>query len=389
MFATWRCERFSIGGRDVGVSVFPMSRVDDGFVAEWLDLEARASEGNAFLSPHFVLPALQHLEPRKRLVLLGIFRNDGASDRLIGLGAFIARPPKPQFPLPHLEAYRSPHTFLTGMLLDRDHQWLAVAGLGAYLSSARVPWCGIGFSDRLADSALDQIYQDESVTSMVRWSEYYRHRRAILVPSTASQIYDSVFVNGDFGKELRRKRRRLEQLGTVESRFLLGKDVTNDTIETFLRLENMGWKNEKGFSLLSQPEQGEFFRDMTRRFAADGRAFFCELLVNGCVISSTSNFISGRIGYAFKIGWDPEFSACSPGLLNELELMCWAGERLSGIDYIDSCAAEDSYLRQLWPNEISITTGILVAGSVGRAILPALTAARGVKRVISSRLASF
>jgi hypothetical protein len=380
VFTTWRCERFSIGGRDVGVSVFPMSRVDDGFVAEWLDLEARASEGNAFLSPHFVLPALQHLEPRKRLVLVGIFRNDGANDQLIGLGAFIARPPKPQFPLPHLEAYRSPHTFLTGMLLDRDHQWLAVAGLGAYLSSARVPWCGIGFSDRLADSALDQIYQDESVTSMVRWSEYYRHRRAILVPSTAPQMYETVLADGDFGKELRRKRRRLDEKGTVTWRCLLGKEVTSETIEIFLHLENQGWKREHGKSLLSRPGHAEFFRDMVERFSTAGRTFFTELSLDGRVIASTSNFISGKVGFAFKIGWDDEFAAVSPGLLNELELMNWADRDLASLDFIDSGAAEGSFIDRFWRDSRDVVAGILTGGYVGAAVLPAISIARRLKR---------
>ncbi len=360
--------------------MFPISRADEHFVDAWVDLEGRAVEGNAFLSPHFVLPALRFLDPRKRPLVLAVYRNDGACDHLIGLGVFIARPPAVRFPLPHLEAYRCPHTFLTGLLLDRDNQWLTLEGLGAYLSSPTVQWCGIEFQDRMADGALDQIYQDEAITSMVRWCEYYRHRRAILLPKAASETLATVLADGSFGKDLRRKRRRLEERGEVGWRFRTGRDVTPECIETFLRLEDQGWKAEDGKSMLSRPGHAEFCREMFKRFAADGRAFFTELTLNGHVIASTSNLISGDIGFAFKIGWNTEFAAVSPGLLNELELIRYAGEHLSSLKFIDSGAVEGSFIERLWRDSRQATTGILTGGYAGAAVLPAISIARRLKR---------
>jgi CelD/BcsL family acetyltransferase involved in cellulose biosynthesis len=380
VFASWRNERFLIGGRELSIRVSPIARDEGQFLADWLDLERRAVEGNMFLSPHFVLPALQHLDPRKRPLQLAIYRNDAEGARLIGLGLFIARPPTVRFPLPHLEAYRSPHTFLTGMLLDRDSQWLALEGLGAYLSSARVQWCGIEFEDRLADGALDQIHQDKAITSMVRWSEYYRHRRAILTPAAARDMSTAVLADGGFGKDLRRKRRRLGEKGEVGWLCRAGQEVTPEVVETFLRLEDQGWKCADGKSMLSRPGHAEFFRDMSMRFAADGRAFFTELTVNGRVIASTSNFISGNIAFAFKIGWDTEFASVSPGLLNELELMQNAERCLPEIAFIDSGAVEGSFIERLWRESRQVATGILTGGYAGAAVLPAISIARRLKR---------
>ena len=125
MFASWRHERFAIGGRDVTVRLLPNTQVDEAFVADWLDLEARAVEGDVFLSPHFILPALKHLDSRKRLLMLAIYRSDPDGDCLIGLGTFIARPPVARFPLPHLDAYREPpyvldrHAFGSGLSMAR------------------------------------------------------------------------------------------------------------------------------------------------------------------------------------------------------------------------------------------------------------------------------
>lgn len=384
MFATWRSERFSIGGREVSVRLFPTALAGKEFIDDWLDLEKRAVEGNMFLSPHFILPALQYLT-RKPLLQLAIFRRDGERDCLIGVGTFVARPPAVGFPLPHLEAYESPHTFLTGMLLDRDNQWLALETLGTYLSRSTVQWCGLKFARRLADGALDQVHQDQTITSRLGWDEYGRQGRAILCPDNAAETLMSLTTNGSLGKDLRRKRARLEKLGRVESRVLVGKAVTAETIETFLRLEDMGWKHEGGTSVAVQSGHADFFRDMTRRFARDGRALFCELLLDGRVIASSSNYVSGKLGFAFKIGWDPDFASAGPGFLNELELMRWLGERRLEIDYMDSGAAEGAYIQRLWQSRREVVSGILVGGNIGNAILPALTVARDVKRAVMGR----
>lgn len=383
VFSAWRRERFAIGGRDVSVRLLPVAQVDDAFIADWLDLEGRALEGNMFLSPHFILPAVRHLT-RTRLLLLAIFRRDGPHESLIGLGTFVARPPTTRFPLPHLEAYRSPHTFLTGMLLDRDNHWLALEGLGAYLSSARIQWCGIEFKNKLADAALSQTHR-HGLISPLRWSEYSRQRRAILHCDAATERYAALLAEGSLGKDLRRKRQRLSRSGQADARIRVGHDVSTEAIETFLRLENMGWKGVNQSSLLSQPKHADFFRDMAQRFAADGRAVFCELLLDGRVIASSSNFVSGRTGFAFKIGWDTEFASVGPGLLIELEFMRWLGGGGLDIDYVDSGSVEDAYIQKLWKTSTNLTSGVLVGGNVGTAILPALNAARGVKRAVLGR----
>lgn len=340
-----------------------------------------------FLSPHFILPAVRYLT-RARLLLLQIFRRDGPYERLIGLGGFVARPPIARFPLPHLEAFRTPHTFLTGLLLDRDNHWLALEGLGAYLSSARIQWCGLEFKDCLAEGAFSQIHRGQAVTSATNWAEYARQRRAILSRDTAGERLAAVTTEGSLGKDLRRKRARLSRLGHADANILVGREVTPEAIETFLRLEDMGWKGDQKSSLLSRPAHAGFFREMAQGFAADGRAVFCELRLNGRVISSSSNFVSGRVGFAFKIGWDPEFAAVGPGLLNELELMRWFGAGALDIDYFDSGSVEGSYVQRLWNTTTDLTSGVLVGGNVGTAILPALALARGVKRAVFGRAAS-
>jgi hypothetical protein len=362
--------------------LFPLSHASERFIADWGLLEERAVEGNMCQSPHFVLPAMQYLEPRKPLMQLAIYRHDNQGEQLIGTGTFIAQPPVASFPLPHLEAYRDLHTLLTGLLLDRDGCWLALEALGAYLSSLQVVWSGISFRGRLADGALDKVGLAQRTSASMSWSEHERYQRAVLFPGKAQDEAEALLGAGGLGKDLRRKRARLDKLGRVEVRVSVGGEIGEETIETFLRLEHGGWKGENASSLLARPGHADFFRDMTRNFAGAGRAFFCELLLDGRVIASSSNYISGRVGFAFKIGWDPEFASAGPGLLVELELMRWLGSGGLEVDYIDSGAAPGSYIERLWRDRIELTSGILAGGNVGVAVLPMVTAARKVKRAI-------
>ena len=122
---------------------------------------------------------------------------------------------------------------------------------------------------------------------------------------------------------------------------------------------------------------------MTQNFAAEGRAFFTELMQDGKVIASTSNLISGNIGFSFKIGWDSDYSSVSPRLLNELELLRQVGKCLPTLEYVDRGAAEGAFIGRLWRDHIQISTGVLSGGYAGAAILPALSIARRLKRGLS------
>jgi CelD/BcsL family acetyltransferase involved in cellulose biosynthesis len=368
------------GDARVTVEMLSLSDLDEDLTSAWRHLECRAAECNAYLSPDFVLPALRHLRRDPQPLLLLIWRRDGIGQRLIGLGVFVPRKGRRRFPLPHLEAYRCPHTFLTGILMDRDDQQAALEALCVYLSMPRVPWFGVEFMERLGDGLLDRVQCGTGDFDKVRWHQYYGRRRAILVPAARQDPLARVHADSHADKELRRKWRRLEEKGQVEWGVAMGRQVNADCTETFLRLEDQGWKRERGKSMLSRPGHAAFFREMIESFGRDGRVFFAELRVGGRVIASTSNLVSGNLGFAFKIGWDPEFAKLSPGILNEREFVRRANDLLSHLAYIDSGAEQGSYIEELWPDRVSVVSGVLVAGRIGKALLPAIVRARELKR---------
>ena len=91
-------------------------------IASWEDLEQRSLEGNAFLSPSFVIPAMRHLAvPVERQRALFVFvEKTTASKEVIGAAIFEESPGTLHFPVPHLKAFRSMHSYLSGLLFDRN-----------------------------------------------------------------------------------------------------------------------------------------------------------------------------------------------------------------------------------------------------------------------------
>jgi CelD/BcsL family acetyltransferase involved in cellulose biosynthesis len=157
-----------------------------------------------------------------------------------------------------------------------------------------------------------------------------------------------------------------------------------DPVETFLHLEHLGWKGANRTSLRSSPLDEAFFRDLVA-LSGPG-AFFTELLVDGSVIASTSNFRIGDNGFAFKSGYHPEFSEASPGLLNEIFLLEHL-EQASDLAYLDSGAVEGSYMDTLWPDRDILYSGIVTASAFTRQVTSLMSGVRSIKRrLYSSRL---
>jgi CelD/BcsL family acetyltransferase involved in cellulose biosynthesis len=119
---------------------------------------------------------------------------------------------------------------------------------------------------------------------------------------------------------------------------------------------------------------------MVRGFAGAGRALFFELRVGDRVISSTSNFLSGRAAFAFKIGWHRDFAKMSPGILNEAESIRHAPSLLGKLEFFDSGAGLNSYIDELWVDRRPLSKSLFVTSRAGHVMLGAVALAKRLKR---------
>ena len=97
-------------------------------------------------------------------------------------------------------------------------------------------------------------------------------------------------------------------------------------------------------------------------------------------IASLCNLVSGDVGFGFKIGWNPEFKAYSPGVLNEVEFIRHAPEAFADISYFDSGSSADSYINGLWPTRRPLATATLASAPLARLVTDGAWSARRLKQ---------
>jgi hypothetical protein len=368
------------------------ARVVPGEVVRgWVDLEGRALEPNAYLSPHFVLPALRHLTPETPARVFTVEApRERADEPPRMLGVLVGEPVVGTrgFPLPHIRGYQSCHSFLTGMLLDRERAPEALDAVLGHFAPWRSRWQGLEFDSLWGDGPTHDLLVEVGGRRRMVHQEWNECKRAVLLPRADRARIEAVETAESHA--LRRRVRRLCERGKTAWRLVCRGGVPDSSTEAFLNLEHQGWKRERGTSLRSSPAHERFFREMVRGFSRENRAFFVQLHLDGEIVASSSNFVSGRSGFAFKVGWQPDLAKVSPGRLAELELMrqLYQHDDLSKLDFLDSGATEGSYIDALWPGRRSVVSFALGASTLGRVVLGGIGAARLIRRSYRAHVAA-
>jgi len=332
------------------------------FLTRWRQLEASGIEGNAFLSPEFVLAAVEYLPTDTRPFVLAVERK--CTRELIGLGVFEETRGSRCLPLTHLQSWQCDYGFTDGLLLHSGAQDAAADALFAWLIENGGRWHGLAFSDRTSGSRLDHTLIAAADRAGLEWIEDWRIERAAIQVAEIPEDCFSELYSKNRRKRLRRDLRRLETRGRVKFRIETdGRDER--LLQEFLRLEKSGWKGADDTALASRPDHTQFCRSWVESLAANGKAVFAELTVDGRPIAMSLNLLSGDRLFAFKIGWDPDFADCSPGVLSELLLLQSLSEQLPAARFVDSCARPDSYLESVWPWKLALTTGVFPVTRLG------------------------
>ncbi|HYW62217.1 MAG TPA: GNAT family N-acetyltransferase [Bradyrhizobium sp.] len=180
--------------------------------------------------------------------------------------------------------------------------------------------------------------------------------------------------SGSTRKKLRQDWKRLSAAGTA--------DVGNDrspaavraAFETFLALEAGSWKGARKTALLCDTRDAAFVRRLIGELADRGNASVALLRVDGRPIAAQVLMYCGSTAYTWKTAFDAEYAKYSPGAL----LVDQVTEQLfssPGVDAIDSCAVEESFMGQIWAGRRKMAD-ILVDVGPGRSPAFAMEAGR-------------
>ena len=138
-----------------------------------------------------------------------------------------------------------------------------------------------------------------------------------------------------FRANLRRRRKRLSEVGDVTVERLSGEAFRESHLEDALSLESKGWKGEQGSAAGLSPHVHGFHLDLFREPAHHQRLVLYRLKVSGKTIAFHYGIDLNRVFFLVMTSYDESFSEFSPGhLLTEEVLKDCAARGIRRFDFL-------------------------------------------------------
>jgi Acetyltransferase (GNAT) domain len=330
----------------------------------WDDLVRRASS-NVFMNPAALQAACATNFAQIRM-LLAWDEGEGAR-KLAGVWALRLRKVAPFWPMV-LEGLPYNYAFLSSPVVDPAHvNEVIPAFFAAIEKSPELP-------DVVSLHSLDA--ESPSYPAIMR-ELAVRGAAPLLLSETARPFVTREFGvkrSGSTRKKLRQDWNRLTALGAVEVVNDRTPEGAEQAFESFLALEKASWKGDEGTALLSDPHDAVFVRRLLQNLAGQGSASVALLRVNGEAVAAQVLMYCGSTAYTWKTAFSANYGKYSPGalLIDKITEELFAGP---DIQAINSCAAEASFMAQLWAGRRTMVDMLIDVGP-GKSLGYRLEAAR-------------
>jgi CelD/BcsL family acetyltransferase involved in cellulose biosynthesis len=302
----------------------------------WRELTETA-EPNAFMAPQAIEAAQATRFSDIRMLLA--WNGEGSARKLVGLWALRLR--SMAFWPAVLEGLPHSYAFLSNPVIDpASAEAVATALLATIRASRSLP--------RVL--RLHSFDTETAGAAALRDALARRGGSTITVAQELRPVAsrnEGVKRSGSTRKKLRQDWNRLSALGEVELTNRRDAAGVAADFELFLLLEQASWKGREGTALLSFGTDAAFSRLMIGNLASSGAASVALLSLDGKPLAAQVIMYCGTTAYTWKIAYDEAFSRYSPGAL----LVDRVSEELlasAQVERLDSCAAESSFMAQLW-----------------------------------------
>jgi CelD/BcsL family acetyltransferase involved in cellulose biosynthesis len=122
-------------------------------------------------------------------------------------------------------------------------------------------------------------------------------------------------------RELRRRWRRLKELGQVTFEVDRGERDLDQLFNEGLGVEGSGWKDQRGTAIQAQPETRQFYREVAGWAADRGWLVLAFLRLDGRPLAFDYCLEHDGVHYLLKTGYDPRFRHLAPGMLLRHEMI--------------------------------------------------------------------
>jgi CelD/BcsL family acetyltransferase involved in cellulose biosynthesis len=147
--------------------------------------------------------------------------------------------------------------------------------------------------------------------------------------------------------ELRRRQKRLEELGDVKVEVSDGTVNLEGQLDDGYRIEGAGWKGERNTAIQSRLDTRRFYTDVARWAADRGWLRLAFLRIGGLAIAFDYCLEDNRRHYLLKTGYDPAYNKYGPGMLLRYHMLARVfGNGIASYEFLGG----DSAWKRSWTN---------------------------------------
>lgn len=340
----------------------------ESYLEAWDDLTGSSASPNPFLQPMVLLPALRNLAIAGEVRVLLILDKDALDAAELTLcGLF----PLQTLPLGGCALWDHSYQFDATPLVREDCFNQAIVALLEWVFDSGARYLRCPMFD--VNSLVGRAFHAQALRLELAMHTSKNFHRAVFKPAESADVFLRANLSVSTRKNLLRLRRRLADQDELTLERLGADDKLDEWIGEFLNLEERGWKGELGTAMSMQRESAEFFRQMLTACHREGKLLMLRLKSGGRLVAMNTVLLTSHSGHYFKICFNEEFSAYSPGQLLELYFIELLHE-LPEIEWLDSCAKpnhdmidrlwrERRNMQELWLGRPSVG-GEMVVGSI-------------------------
>ena len=309
----------------------------------WNELANNATHRNPNFESNFLIPAMRHLASKDVRVLVA----EAEFGEHTILAALIPFATTKVFglPLSAMEIWHHEQSFDSTPLIRSECASLVWPQIISCLQQEKISF--LKMEQTSAEGPFEALVEQMESQPNVTLFRKNVFSRAAIRPSGTADEYKQKQFSKNLRKSTRRQLKKLEALGNISFEKSDGHSDFESLANEFLNVEASGWKGTEGTALRSHESTRNFYHELIQRSAAEGKARFLVMRLEGQPLSILSDLQSGDGVYAYKTAFDEDFAEFSPGIQAEIKNI----DHLfaDNIEFADSCTtANNSAINRIW-----------------------------------------
>jgi len=332
------------------------------FLKDLEDLASATAEPNIFYEPCMLVPAMRWLAEGTdlRLVLVFLRGKNAVQEQLGGFFPLEVLRYYNHFPVKTARLWRHKFCHLCTPLLRHGKERAVLAAFFDWSATHSEDWRIVEFGWNTGSGVLHELLVESSSFDQRVGLVDTRYTRPLLRCALTAETYFKDAISSKHLKDIQKKQRKLQQLGTVEYATPVSTEEAGEWINEFIRLEAAGWKRQRGDTIAANTNHVHFFRDAMEEVWQAGKLDLIALRLDSKLIAIKINLLCHIGAFAVRISFDESYRAYSPGLLLELENIRRFHQR-PGIQWMDSCADQyNPMFNRIW-SEKRVIESLLIS----------------------------